>query len=71
MSTEEQNQLLEQSQDVALTGTVLSGLYRELSNEQWDALVESIGKEVYELVRRRVNQAREELEAQAVSGEGR
>lgn len=62
MSTEEQDQLLEQSQDVAMTGTILSGLYRELSNEQWDALVESIGKEVYELVRRRVDEAREKIE---------
>lgn len=68
MSTEEQDQLLKQSQDVALTGTVLSGLYRELSNEQWDALVESIGREVYELVRERVDQARDERETAKEAG---
>lgn len=63
MTEDERKDLHEQAQDLARTATVLDGVYAQLSSSEWDALVEAIGKEVYELVRRRVDQARDEQEA--------
>lgn len=62
MTTDNQQNLHEQAQDVALSVTVFTGLYQELSSNEWDEFVAQVGQEVYELLVQRVEQRRNELE---------
>lgn len=68
MTEDEHNDLHEQAQDVALSATVLTSLYQELSSSEWDEFVAQVGREVYELLVQRMSEKADELEAKAVSG---
>lgn len=69
LTVDDNGDLRGQAQDLARSATILTGLYRELNNAEWDEFVERVGREVCELVVRRVGEKADELEAQAVSGE--
>lgn len=63
LTEDERNDLLEDIQDVVLLATTLTGLHRQLSNSEWDEFVERVGREVCEVVMKRVEQRWEELES--------
>lgn len=64
LTSDDRADLYEQAQDVVLTASILSGLYQELKpNAAWDEFVAEVGKEVYELVVKRIEQRQDELES--------
>lgn len=67
LTEDERNDLLDDARDVVLLATTFTGLHRELSNAEWDEFVEQVGREVSELILRRVRERMDEVEAKAGS----
>lgn len=63
MTEDERIDLYEQATQLSYLAIRYDDLSPLLSSSEWDELAASIGKEVYELVRGRVDEAREKLEA--------
>lgn len=63
LTEDERSDLHERAQDFVRTATVYDGLLRRLSNSEWDEFVERVGREVCEVVMKRVEQRWEELES--------
>lgn len=63
MTEDERIDLYEQATQLAYLAIRYDDLSPLLSSSEWDELAASIGKEVYELVRERVEEKREQLEA--------
>lgn len=64
MTTDEKDDLLKQSQDIAYLAIRYADLSPVLSCEEWDGLSAEIGREVVELVLRRVDAVKEAKEVE-------
>lgn len=63
-TTEENHDLDELAADLAYRSIQLSGLYRELENEQWDRLAIELAREARKVINRRIQERIDKIEAQ-------
>ena len=55
MNAEAKQELINDAAGLAYSHIRFSGLYKQLSGDEWEALADEWGKEVYELLERRVD----------------
>lgn len=55
-TTDENAELDSLAVDLAYNSILFSGLYRDLENEQWDALAKELAREVREVINRRIQE---------------
>lgn len=62
-NAEAKQELINDATGLAYSHIRFSGLYKQLSNDEWEQLADKLGVEVYELLERRIDDFLTEKEA--------